>query len=112
MQNILLNDGSLSTVNGYSGMIELIRERFSYELADSLEEIVSDRIEDLNHEKVNVESELRSYEEDVEELDSTLWDIRDIAEEILDYMDTNKRMDKNKFRNMVEEIKYKAHISL
>ncbi len=112
MQNILLNDGSLSTVNGYSGMIELIRERFSYELADSLEEIVSDRIKDLNYEKVNVESELRSYEGDVEELDSTLRDIGDIAEEILDYIDTNKRTDKKKIREMVEEVKHKVYIAL
>lgn len=93
-------------------MIELIRERLSYELADSLEEIVSDRIENLNWEKENVESELRSYEGDVEELDSTLRDIRDIAEEILDYMDTNKRTDKKKIREMVEEVKHKAFISL
>ena len=110
MRNITLNSGKNVIVNenSLSDMMETIRIEFSSELADSLEEMISNKLFDLEDERKALIQEMRSYESDLEDAKSVLHDIWDDAEELLNYIAECKRTNKERLTEVLCEIGLRA----
>lgn len=101
-KNVIINENSLSD------MMETVRAELSPELADALEEMISDKTEDFESERQALTQEMRSYESDLEDAQRSLHDIWDDAEELLTYIAESKRINKEHLTERIREIKFRA----
>ena len=110
MRNITLNNGKNTIINenSLSDMMETVRTELSFELADSLEEMISDKFFDLEKERKELNQEMMSYESDLEDAERALQDIEDDAASLIEYMTENQRINKKHVLEMVRNIKLTA----
>lgn len=110
MRNITLNTGKnvIINENSLSDMMETVRTELSPELADSLEEMISDKLYDLEDEREALTQEMRSYECNLEDAQRSLNDIWNDAEELLNYIAESKRVSKEHITEKVRKIRSTA----
>ena len=98
MKNITLNSGKNVIVNenSLSDMIETVREELSPEISDSLEEMILDKLYDLEYERKTLRQEMSAYESDLEDAQFALHDVVDGVEELIQYISSSARMDRKK----------------
>ena len=114
MRNITLNTGKNVIVNenSLSDMMETVRTELSPELADSLEEMISDKLFDLEDERKALTQEMRSYESDLEDAERSLRDIEEDTENLLTYIAESKRINKERLIEGLREIRLRAKENL
>ena len=102
MRNITLNNGKNTIINenSLSDMMETVRTELSFELADSLEEMISDKFFDLEEKRKELNQEMRSYESNLEDAERSLQDIEEDTENLLNYITESKRIDR---KYLIEE---------
>lgn len=110
MRNIILNNGKNVIVNenSLSDMMETVRAELSPELADALEEMISDKTEDFESERQALDQEMHSYECNLEDAERSLRDIAEDAEDLLHYIAGSKRINKEHIIEKVREIRSTA----
>lgn len=110
MRNITLNNGKNVIVNenSLSDMMETVRTELSPELADAFEEMISDRLFDLEGEREALTQEMHSYESDLEDAGRALHDVLENTEELLTYIVENKRIRKEHLTEVLLEIRLLA----
>lgn len=110
MRNITLNTGKnvIINENSLSDMMETVRAELSHELADNLEEMISDKIEELESERQALDQEMHSYESDLEDAERALRDIWEDAESLLGYIAESKRINREQIIERIREIRITA----
>lgn len=110
MRNIVLNSGKnvIINENSLSDMMETVRTELSPELADNLEEMISDKLFNLEEERQELNQEMQSYESDLEDAERSLRDIWEDAEELLHYIADSKRINKEQIIERIREIRITA----
>lgn len=101
-KNVIVNENDLSDIAG------IIKEECSPELAEMMEEMLSDKLSDLEDERKALVQEMCSYESDLEDAQRSLHDIWDDAEELLTYIADCKRINKEHLMEMVRGIRLRA----
>ena len=101
-KNVIVNENDLSDIAG------IVREECSPELAEMVEEMISDKLSDLEDEHKALEYEMRSYESDLEDAQRSLHDIWDNAEELLQYIAESKRINREGLTEKIREIRLAA----
>lgn len=114
MRNITLNNGKNTIINenSLSDMMETVRTELSFELADSLEEMISDKLFNLEEERQELNQEMRSYESDLEDAERSLQDIEEDTENLLNYITESKRIDRKYLIEILREIRLRAKENL
>lgn len=114
MRNITLNNGKNTIINenSLSDMMETVRTELSFELADSLEEMISDKFFDLEEERKELNQEMRSYESNLEDAERSLQDIEEDTENLLNYITESKRIDRKRLIEGLREIRLRAKENL
>lgn len=114
MRNITLNNGKNTIINenSLSDMMETVRTELSPELADGLEEMISDKFFDLEEERQELNQEMRSYESDLEDTKRSLRDIWEDTEDLLHYIADSKRIDRKYLIEILREIRLRAKENL
>ena len=114
MRNITLNTGKnvIINENSLSDMMETVRTELSFELADSLEEMISDKFFDLEEERKELNQEMRSYESNLEDAERSLQDIEEDTENLLNYITESKRIDRKRLIERLREIRLRAKENL
>ena len=114
MRNITLNTGKnvIINENSFSDMMETVRTELSPELADSLEEMISDKFFDLEEERKELNQEMRSYESNLEDAERSLQDIEEDTENLLNYITESKRIDRKYLIEILREIRLRAKENL
>ena len=110
MRNITLNTGKnvIINENSLSDMMETVRTELSPELADSLEEMISDKLFSLEEERQELNQEMRSYESDLEDTKRSLRDIWEDAEDFLHYIADSKRINREQIIERIRGIRITA----
>lgn len=110
MRNITLNTGKnvIINENSLSDMMETVRAELSPELADILEEMISNKISDLESERQELNQEMRSYESNLEDTEISLRDIWEDAEDLLHYIADSNRINKEWVTEKIREIRSTA----
>lgn len=101
-KNVIVNEKDLSDIAG------IIKEECSSELAEMMEEMLSDKLFDLEDERNALEQEMRSYESDLEDVGRALHDVLENTEELLTYIAENKRIRKEHLTEVLREIRLLA----
>lgn len=101
-KNVIVNENDLSDIAG------IVREECSPELSEMMEEMLSDKLSDLEDERNALVQEMRSYESDLEDAQRSLHDIWDDAEELLTYIAESKRINKEHLTKRIREIRLRA----
>lgn len=83
---------------------ETVEEFISTEFADAFDQMMADMLWDVNDELESTKGELRSYEVSCEEFQNALLDARDILDEVCEYIETAKRIDKDKIYQRLHEL--------
>ena len=98
MKNITLNSGKnvIINENSLSDMMETVREELSLEISDNLEEMLSNKLYDLEYERKTLIQEMSAYESDLEDAQFALHDVVDGVEELIQYISSSARMDRKK----------------
>ena len=114
VRNITLNTGKnvIINENSLSDMMETVRTELSFELADSLEEMISDKFFDLEEERKELNQEMRSYESNLEDAERSLQDIEEDTENLLNYITESKRIDRKRLIERLREIRLRAKENL
>ena len=101
-KNVIVNENDLSDIVG------IVKEECSSELAAMAEEMLSNKLSDLEDERKALEYEMRSYESDLEDAQRSLHDIWEDAEELLTYIAESKRINKEHLTKRIREIRLRA----
>lgn len=107
MQNILLNNGQSVIIGPNKDIIEAVQEHCSHELA-SLINGEFEKIEEFDKEQIyqeaRADTDADSYLSDLGSRECCLRDILEAAEELTDYIEDSKRLNKDKLWSMVQKI--------
>lgn len=101
-KNVIVNENDLSDIAG------IVKEECSSELGEMAEEMLSNKLSDLEDERNALVQEMRSYESDLEDAQRSLHDIWDDAEELLTYIADCKRINKEHLTKRIREIRLRA----
>lgn len=101
-KNVIVNENDLSDIVG------IVKEECSSELAEMAEEMLSNKLSDLENKRNALTQEMRSYESDLEDAQRSLHDIWDDAEELLTYIADCKRINKEHLAEMIRGIRLRA----
>ena len=91
-------------------MMETVRTELCPELADNLEEMISNKLFNLEEERKELNQEMRSYESDLEDAQCALRDIWDDTEALLTYIAESKRINKERLTGGLREIRLRAEV--
>lgn len=104
MKNVLLNNGKQVIISNDRDIADIISENLSYELS----EMVSNRIADIDEERLYQAELARTdavgYLSDIESKESCLNEVLDIAEELSEYIENSKRINKEKIYQKLNDI--------
>lgn len=109
MEVIELNNGKIILVDSNKDILEAVEEYCSRELSS----LISNKLVDVDKEKLYAESraatDADNYLSSLESVNSLMNDVINELEEITEYMEDTKRVDKNKIYqklfNIIREIK-------
>lgn len=94
MENIALNNGQTVLIGSNKDIIEAVETHCSYELAS----LISAKMVDIDSEKIyaqeRAQTDADSYCADLESKECCLRDVLEIAEELVDYIEEAKRINK------------------
>lgn len=98
MKNITLNSGKNVIVNenSLSDIMETVREELSPEISDSLKEMLSGKLYDIEEKRETLRQEMSLYESDLEDAQFALHDVVDGVKELIQYVSSSARMDRKK----------------
>lgn len=104
MRNITLNNGKQVLISNNKDIVEVIADNLSYELS----EMVSNRIVDIDKERLYqaelARTDADGYLSDIESKESCLNEVLDIAEELSEYIEDAKRINKEKIYQKINDI--------
>lgn len=112
MQNVLLNDGRTVIIGGMKDVIEVVGENLGYEISDVLNGFYADQIKEYKYIADAESKEKEAMESDLEDTQQLLHGTMDSIEEIIDYMEEARRMDKQKVIKRLSEIRREIYRNL
>lgn len=104
MENIALNNGQTVLIGSNKDIVEVIEEHCSYELAS----LISSKIVDVDREKLyaqeRAQTDADSYLSDLESKECCLRDVLEIAEDLTNYIEESKRINKDTIYQKLNEL--------
>lgn len=104
MKNIQLLNGQNAIVGSQEDIIYEIREHMGCEFADYISEFLDIKVQESAWEQKALRQEMRTYEGSLESIDNVLRDSVEELEELMEYINDSKRINKEKIYSKINEI--------
>lgn len=108
MNNVLIENGNsteLAMVSGIKDIEFYIEKYMGSEFSDYVAEYFSDIVDEYEYENEYLKEELQNYTESLESNNSLLHGTVDTLEELVNYMETSKRISKEKILEKLKLLK-------
>ncbi len=108
MDNILIENGSnteLAMISGIKDIAFYTEKYMGNEFSDYVTEYFNDIIYDWNCEEEYLKEELQNYTKSLESNNRLLHDTVDTLEELIEYIETSKRINKEKILEKLKTLK-------
>ena len=100
---IQLKDGSYEWIESIEQLRYLIRDYLGEDVANTLTDKIEELQEQANYTQQKIHTDLDSYECSLESQKSAADDMNDYIEQMMNYIRTNKRLNKNKLKEMLTD---------
>lgn len=102
MENISLNTGEVVTIDGNKGIVEVVEERLSHDLASVLDGKLIEIDEEKMYAEELAQTDAEAYLADLEDKQSSLQEVLEMVEELQEYV--KGRVNKDKLWNKLQDI--------
>lgn len=100
---IALNSGKNVVINNKDDLVEVIKEELSPELSNIVNSIVSGAEQEEIYAKLRINSDLDSYESDLENYQNAVNEALRLSDVIIEHLETSSRINRNKiYVNLLE----------
>ena len=108
MDNILIENGSnteLAMISGIKDIAFYTEKYIGNEFSDYVIEYFNDAVDEYDYENECLKEELQNYTESLESNNRLLHDTVDTLEELIEYIETSKRINKEKILEKLKTLK-------